>query len=317
MWTEPILHIDMDAFFVEVERRDDPSLVGRPVLVGGGGPRGVVASASYEARQFGAKSAMPMGAARRIVPNAVVVPPRHRRYGELSREVFAIFDRHTPKVESLSVDEAFLDVSGLRLLHGSPADVAALIRETIRTELGLPASAGIASNKLISKLASENAKPDGQLHVRVDDQLDFLHALPVERLWGVGQATRAALQRFGVVTIGDLAAALDPDREVGASQPPFHEGGRQSVFRSGPEEPFSGAEDDPVWSCFSGDWKCPRHLSARVADEKEETWLEVVQDRVHRNKRQAEPLGDGLRRYGPPGSRQFLNHKISDPMMVC
>ena len=206
MWTEPILHIDMDAFFVEVERRDDPSLVGRPVLVGGGGPRGVVASASYEARQFGAKSAMPMGAARRIVPNAVVVPPRHRRYGELSREVFAIFDRHTPKVESLSVDEAFLDVSGLRLLHGSPADVAALIRETIRTELGLPASAGIASNKLISKLASENAKPDGQLHVRVDDQLDFLHALPVERLWGVGQATRAALQRFGVVTIGDLAA---------------------------------------------------------------------------------------------------------------
>ena len=205
-WTEPILHIDMDAFFVEVERLDDADLHGRPVLVGGGGPRGVVASASYEARERGARSAMPMGAARRAVPEAVVVPPRHRRYGEVSRMVFGIFERFTPNVEALSVDEAFLDVSGLRLLHQSPVDAAQAIRSAIRDELSLPASAGVASNKLIAKLASEKAKPDGLLHIPFDRQLDFLHALSVDRLWGVGQATRAALDRFGVETVGDLAA---------------------------------------------------------------------------------------------------------------
>jgi len=149
---------------------------------------------------------MPMGAARRAVPDAVIVPPRHRRYGEVSRMVFGIFERFTPNVEALSVDEAFLDVSTLRLLHSSPVDVGQAIRSAIKDEIGLPASAGIASNKLIAKLASEQAKPDGLLHVPAHDQTRFLHALSVDALWGVGEATRAALDRFGVATVGDLAA---------------------------------------------------------------------------------------------------------------
>ncbi len=205
-WTEPILHVDMDAFFVEVERLDDPALRHRPVLVGGGGPRGVVASASYEARRHGARSAMPMVAARRAVPDALVVPPRHGRYAQVSSQVFEIFERFTPHVEAVSVDEAFLDVRGLRLLHASPVEVAGAIRRAIREELSLPASAGVASNKLLAKLASERAKPDGLLHVPIDRQKDFLHGLPVHDLWGVGQATVAALERFGVETVGDLAA---------------------------------------------------------------------------------------------------------------
>jgi nucleotidyltransferase/DNA polymerase involved in DNA repair len=204
-WAEPILHVDMDSFFVEVERLAAPELIGRPVAVGGAGPRGVIASASYEARSYGARSAQPTAIARRLCPELIVVPADHRRYAEVSEEVFAIFRSVTPLVEGLSLDEAFLDTSGLRLHHLSPVEVGESLRATIRSELGLPASVGVASVKFIAKLASEAAKPDGIRHVPAEEQLEFLHALPASAMWGVGPATLAALARLGVETIGDIA----------------------------------------------------------------------------------------------------------------
>jgi DNA polymerase-4 len=204
-WTEPILHVDMDSFFVEVERLAAPELVGRPVAVGGAGPRGVIASASYEARSYGARSAQPTAIARRLCPELIVVPADHARYAEVSEDVFALFRSFTPVVEGLSLDEAFLDVSGLRLHHVSPVEVGEAIRSAIRSELGLPASVGVASVKFIAKLASEAAKPDGIRHVPTSEQLRFLHALPASAMWGVGPATLAALARLGVETVGDIA----------------------------------------------------------------------------------------------------------------
>lgn len=206
MFDEPILHVDMDAFYVEVERLDDPSLVGVPVIVGGLGNRGVVAAASYEARAYGVGSAMPMAQARKLCRHARFIPPRMSRYGEVSAQVFTIFREVTPTVEGLSIDEAFLDVAGLRLLYRDPVAVAVEIRRRIREELHLPASVGIASTKLVAKLASEDAKPDGLLHVPRDELLTYLQGLPVRRLWGVGEATHAMLEGFGVETVGDIAA---------------------------------------------------------------------------------------------------------------
>lgn len=205
MWSESILHVDMDSFFVEVERLHDPSLVGRPVAVGGTGVRGVIASASYEARAYGVRSAQPTASARRMCKHLVVVPSSHGRYGEVSTEVFAIFRRFTPMVEGLSLDEAFLDVSGLRNHYRSPVAVGESVRKTIKSELGMPASVGIASTKFVAKLASEAAKPDGLKHVPAVDQLEFLHRLPAESLWGVGPATLAGLGKLGIETVGDIA----------------------------------------------------------------------------------------------------------------
>lgn len=205
MWLEPILHVDMDSFFVEVERLTDSSLIGVPVAVGGAGPRGVIASASYEARRFGVHSAQPTGMAMRACPGLRVVPPHHDRYAEVSASVFEIFRSLTPHVEGLSLDEAFLDVSGLRLHYESPVAVGEEVRRLLREELGLPASVGVASVKFIAKLASEEAKPDGIKHVRLEEQQSFLAGLPVTAMWGVGPATFAALSRLGVETIGDLA----------------------------------------------------------------------------------------------------------------
>lgn len=204
-WTEPILHVDMDAFFVEVERLRNSALIGRVVVVGGAGQRGVVAAASYEARQFGIHSAMPMTGARRRCPELVVVPPDHRRYREVSEEVFAIFHSFTPLVEGLSLDEAFLDIGGLRRHYPSPVAVADAVRAALRRDVGLPASVGVAPSKFLAKLASEAAKPDGVRHVPSSSQLDFLHALPVRSLWGVGEATLAVLDGLGVETVGDIA----------------------------------------------------------------------------------------------------------------
>ena len=195
----------MDSFFVEVERLRDPSLVGRPVAVGGTGRRGVIASASYEARSFGVHSAQPTATALRECPGLVVVPSAHGRYSEVSVSVFAIFRSFTPEVEGLSLDEAFLDVSGLRHHYGTSTNVGEAVRDAIRTKLGLPASVGVASTKFIAKLASEEAKPDGLLHIRRENQLEFLHALPAGSLWGVGPATLAGLERLGVETVGDIA----------------------------------------------------------------------------------------------------------------
>jgi DNA polymerase-4 len=196
----------MDAFFVEVERLADPSLVGRPVAVGGAGDRGVVASASYEARVHGVHSAMPMTFARRRCPDLRIVAPDHRRYAEVSEQVFEIFRSFTPIVEGLSVDEAFLDVSGLRLLYSDTDAIAADIRAQIRATLSLPASVGIAATKFIAKMASGRAKPDGVLRVPSGTETAFLHPLPVGELWGVGAATYASLAQLGVATIGDLAS---------------------------------------------------------------------------------------------------------------
>jgi len=205
VWSEPILHVDMDSFFVEVERLGDPSLVGRPVAVGGTGPRGVIASASYEARRFGVHSAQPTASALRMCPDLIIVPPAHGRYGEISVQVFVIFRSFTPLVEGLSLDEAFLDATGLRHHYASSTEVGQAIRESLRTELLLPASVGVASTKFIAKLASDEAKPDGLLHVAKDTQLEFLHELPASSLWGVGPATLAGLERLGVETVGDIA----------------------------------------------------------------------------------------------------------------
>jgi nucleotidyltransferase/DNA polymerase involved in DNA repair len=206
VWTEPILHVDMDSFYVEVERLADSSLVGVPVAVGGSGPRGVIASASYEARRHGVRSAQPTATARRLCPELIVVPADHRRYDEVSADVFTIFRSFTPLVEGLSLDEAFLDVRGLRLHYESPVMVGGEIRARIRSELGLPASVGVAAVKFLAKLASESAKPDGLRHIPADSQLEFLHGLAATAMWGVGPATRAALAKLGVETVGDIAA---------------------------------------------------------------------------------------------------------------
>lgn len=201
---EPILHVDMDAFFVEVERLRHHELIGIPVVVGGGANRGVVASASYEARAFGIRSAMPTAQARRRCPHLTVVPPDHGEYQRVSELVFDIFRSVTPVVEGLSLDEAFLDVSGLSRHFPGSVEVGRLVRTRIRAELDLPASVGVASTKFVAKLASEAGKPDGIRHIPQERTLDFLHALPIRALWGVGEATHAALEGLGVETVGDL-----------------------------------------------------------------------------------------------------------------
>ncbi len=205
MWTEPILHVDLDAFFVEAERLRNPDLVGKPVGVGGPGGRGVIASASYEARSQGVRSAQPTATALRLCRDLIVVPPSHGYYGQLSARVFEVFRHFTPLVEGLSVDEAFLDVSGLRRHFATPVEVATAVRADIKNSVGLPASVGVAGSKFMAKLGSEAAKPDGLKHIPKETELEFLHALPVEALWGVGPATLAGLQRLGVISIGDLA----------------------------------------------------------------------------------------------------------------
>ena len=197
-----ILHADLDAFFASVEQRDDPTLRGRPVAVGGG----VVLAASYEARAFGVRGAMGGAEARRRCPDLVVVPPRMSAYAEASRAVFDVFRDTTPAVEGVSIDEAFLDVSGLRRLVGSPRDVATKLRRRVRDEVGLPLSVGIATTKSLAKVASGVAKPDGLCEVPAGDEVRFLHPLDVERLWGLGPATAAILHGRGIRTIGQLAA---------------------------------------------------------------------------------------------------------------
>ncbi|RKN39686.1 DNA polymerase IV [Micromonospora endolithica] len=196
-----ILHADLDAFYASVEQRDDPRLRGRPVIVGGG----VVLACSYEAKARGVRSAMGGHQARRLCPDAVVVPPRMSAYTAASRAVFEIFRDTTPLVEGLSVDEAFLDVAGLRRLAGAPADIAARLRVAVRERVGLPITVGVARTKFLAKVASGVAKPDGLLVVRPADEMAFLHPLPVERLWGVGPVSAAKLRERGVRTVGQVA----------------------------------------------------------------------------------------------------------------
>jgi DNA polymerase IV len=196
-----ILHADVDAFFAAVEQRDDPRLRGRPVIVGAG----VVLSASYEAKAHGVYTAMSVGRARRLCPRAIVVRPRMTAYVEASKALFRVFDDTAPMVEGLSIDEAFLDVRGVRRLSGPPAEVARRLRCAVRERVGLPISVGVARTKFLAKVASGVAKPDGLLVVPPDGELAFLHPLPVERLWGVGPVTARRLHDLGITTVGQVA----------------------------------------------------------------------------------------------------------------
>lgn len=200
-----VIHFDMDAFFASVEQLDNPDLRGRPVLVGARSRRGVVTAASYEARPSGVRSAMSMVEALRRCPEAIVVPPRRSRYTEVSRAVFSIFRRYTPLVEGLSIDEAFLDVTGSRSLFGDGPKIAASIKKEIRDEVGLTGSAGVAPNKFVAKIASELDKPDGLTVVPQGRAAEFLAPLPLERMWRVGPKARVKLRAAGLRTIGDLA----------------------------------------------------------------------------------------------------------------
>ncbi len=253
-----VLHVDMDAFYASVALLSRPALRGRPVIVGGAGTRGVVLSATYEARRFGVHSAMPMTRARRLCPEAVVVPPDFRSYTRVSAGVMEIFRSITPVVEPLALDEAFLDVAGARRRLGPPAGIAQRIRDRVADEQGIACSVGVAATKFVAKLASTAAKPDGLLVVRPADTIAFLHPLPVGALWGVGEKTEEALRRLGLRTVGDLAQtprrtlqrALGPalgshlaalawgrdDRPVVASEPD------RSI---GAEETFPRDIDDP------------------------------------------------------------------------
>ncbi|HAS83881.1 MAG TPA: DNA polymerase IV, partial [Verrucomicrobia bacterium] len=208
-----ILHVDMDAFFASVEQLDNPGLRGLPVVVGSPAEqRGVVAAASYAARRFGIHSAMPMGEAVRRCPGLVIITPRRERYQEISNAVFGIFERFTPEVEPLSIDEAFLDVSGAQALFGGGEDIAQAIRRMIREEIGLTASVGVATNKFLAKIASDMHKPDGLTLVPSTREgiLTFLSPLPVGRIWGVGVVLQRRLNEAGFMTIGDLQRTTLP-----------------------------------------------------------------------------------------------------------
>jgi len=200
-----ILHADLDAFFASVEQRDDPSLRGKPVIVGGG----VVLTASYEARAFGVRTAMGGRQARQLCPTAIVVPPRMSAYTEASKAVFAVFDDTTPSVEGMSIDEAFLEVGGLRRIAGSPEQIARSLRRDVLEKVGLPITVGVARTKFLAKVASGVAKPDGLLVVPPDEEIDFLHPLPVGRLWGVGPKTEEKLHQRGIRSVGQVASMTE------------------------------------------------------------------------------------------------------------
>jgi DNA polymerase IV len=275
---EPILHVDMDAFYASVEQRDDPTLRGRPVVVGGEGGRGVVAAASYEARRFGIHSAMPMVRARRLCPDLVVVGSHFDRYRQVSRAVMTILRSYTPLVEPLSLDEAFLDVAGAVRLFGGPATIGHRIRADVRAQLDLPCSVGVGPTKSVAKLLSAKAKPDGLLHWPRAEVSDRLRPLPVAALWGAGPKTVERLTSYGFRTVGQLADAdlRTLQRVVGEAQ------GAQLQRLARGEDPRRVTTHDPV-----------RSVSA------EETFEEDIDDPVVLRRhvlRLAEKVGRRLRR---------------------
>jgi DNA polymerase-4 len=199
-----ILHVDMDAFYASVAELDNPQYKGKALVVGAG-VRGVVLSANYEARKFGIRAAMPVGRAKRMAPHAIFIAPEHHRYAEISERVMAIFNSFTPLVEPISLDEAFLDVTGAQKLFGDGREIAAKIRAQVEQEEGITCSVGIAQSKFIAKLASQHCKPNGMLEIKSDRILEFLHPLPVRALWGVGPKTAESLDRLGLHTVADIA----------------------------------------------------------------------------------------------------------------
>jgi DNA polymerase-4 len=200
-----ILHVDMDAFYASVAELDNPQYKGKALVVGAG-VRGVVLSANYEARKFGIRAAMPVGRAKRMAPHAIFIPPEHHRYSEISERVMTIFNSYTPLVEPISLDEAFLDVTGSKKLFGTGREIAALIRAQVEKEEGITCSVGIAPSKFIAKLASQHCKPNGMLEIKSDRILEFLHPLPVRAIWGVGPKTAESLDRLGPVSYTHLRA---------------------------------------------------------------------------------------------------------------
>ena len=259
-----ILHVDLDAFYASVEQLADPGLRGRPVVVGGLGPRGVVAAASYEARRFGIRSAMPMARARRACPGAVFLAPRFGAYTDASRDVMAVLRSFTPLVEPLALDEAFLDVAGARRLHGTGPEIGVAIRARVREQTGLVASVGVSTTKHVAKLASEEAKPDGLLVVSAGEELAFLHPLDVGRMWGVGPATRRRLERIGVRTVGDLAA-MSEGALVHALGPA--QGGHLHALAWNHDE--RGVEPDQTVKSIGHEETFPRDIADRAGLERE------------------------------------------------
>lgn len=213
-----IFHVDLDAFFAAVERTLDPKLIGVPLVVGGIGPRGVVSCASYEVRPYGVRSAMPTSRARRLCPHAVFLAPRHGVYGDVSRRFMAILREYSPLVEAVSVDEAYMDMTGTERLHGPPVVAARALRARVRDELGITASIGIATSRLVAKIASDEAKPDGLLEIPADSAESFLAPMSVRRLPGIGPKAAEALSRLGITTLGQLAGSPSGPlrREMGA-----------------------------------------------------------------------------------------------------
>ena len=209
-----ILHVDMDAFFAAIEQLDDPKLRGKPVLVGSDDLRGVVATASYEARVYGCHSAQPMAVAKRLCPQAIVVPGRFGRYREISDRIFQIFDEFSPVVQPLSIDEAFLDVTGTEGVHGNAVEIARKLKERVREQVSLTASVGVAPNKFLAKLASDLEKPDGLTVIGAEDVDRVLPGLPVTKIWGIGPKTAKRLEGMGIRTIGDIRKAPDVTLEL-------------------------------------------------------------------------------------------------------
>ena len=293
-----ILHLDLDAFYASVEQLDDPSLRGRPVIVGGTSRRGVVCAASYEARRFGVRSAMPTARAHRLCPDGVFVSPRFERYGALSRQVFGIYRRYTPQVEPLSLDEAFLDVTASRALHGDGPSIAAGIKRAVRDECGLAVSAGVAEVKLAAKIATDLGKPDGLVVVPPGGVRAFLAPLPVGRLWGVGEVTEGALRRIGVATIGDLAAM--PESALAAAIGANHAQGLAALARG--EDPREVVADEEAKSVGA-----------------EETFEADLRDRASIERallEQAGRVGRRLRAHGQAGDVVTLKVKYADFSLV-
>lgn len=252
-----ILHVDMDAFYASVEVLDDPSLAGKPLIVGGMEGRGVVSSASYEARRYGVRSAMGVAQALRLCPQAIVVVPHFERYATLSRQVMAIFHEMTPLVEPLSIDEAFLDVSGARRLWGSPGEIARMLRRRVLAETGLVCSVGVASTKHVAKIASTLSKPDGLLIVSEAETAGFLAALPVRALWGVGPKAAEALESRGIRLVSDILAS--PRRVI--------------------ERTLGAAGGERIWQLAHG--RDPREVETDRVEKSighEETFLQDVAD---------------------------------------
>jgi DNA polymerase-4 len=297
-----VLHADMDAFYASVEQRDRPELRGRPVIVGGTGDRGVVSAASYEARRFGVHSAMPTAEARRLCPDGVYLGGDMRRYARESKRLFGIFRLFTPRVQGLSLDEAFLDLSGTERLLGAPAEVGRRLREEVRQRTGLAVSVGIAPVKMVAKIASDLAKPDGLLEVTPGDVASFLAPLPVSRIWGVGPVGQARLAAVGFHRIGDLARAdtADVASRLGSW------GARVAALARGEElsevepyrEPVSVSEENT----FAGDVKDRAALEAAIL-----THAEAVARRLRRGSLRARTvvLKLKLARRRGPGPRGY------------